>query len=108
MASRWFGMVFKSGRNSTIYDDYYWNTYSREYHAFWKEAYTNLTKIVSDPTEESNPISVDFFQIGDRGDRFGPFGELFPMRLPLGSGYFQCDTNETHSTEVNSSESTGL
>ena len=86
--SRWFAMYFQGGKDKSRE---YWSRYSHDFHAFWEQAYTNLTTHVSDPTTESSPVAVDFFQIVARGERYGPFGELEPLRLPKGSGYFQCN-----------------
>ena len=55
------------------------------------QAYNNLTRFVSDPTTETSPIAVDFYNITDRGNRYGPLGQLTPLSYPPGSGYFQCD-----------------
>ena len=86
--SRWLGMYFQGSKNV---NKTYRAQYTHNFHAFWDRAYTNLTKFVSDPTTESTPVAVDFFEIIDRGERYGPFGELEPLRMPKGSGYFQCD-----------------
>ena len=54
------------------------------------KAYNNLTMYVSDPTTDTSPIAVDFYNISDRGPRYGPLGQLTPLSEPPGSGYFQC------------------
>ncbi|EED89764.1 predicted protein [Thalassiosira pseudonana CCMP1335] len=77
--NRWFGTVYKGVRNNTRE---YWDAYTREFHSFWEDAYAEVTRFVSDPTTGSSPIAVDFFLIGQRGEEFGPFGELFPLREP--------------------------
>jgi len=85
--NRWFGTVYKGVRNNTRE---YWDAYTREFHSFWEDAYAEVTRFVSDPTTGSSPIAVDFFLIGQRGEEFGPFGELFPLREPEGSGNYKC------------------
>ena len=37
-----------------------------------------------------NERTVDFFEIGNRGSKYGPLGELLPIQDPPGSGYFEC------------------
>ncbi|KAL7473437.1 hypothetical protein ACHAXS_014063 [Conticribra weissflogii] len=86
--SRWFGTVQKGKKNET---KEYWIEYSREFHSFWDRSYSELTRFVSDPTTKSSPIAVDFYEIGERGYQYGPFGQLFPLSYPEGSGYFICD-----------------
>lgn len=54
-------------------------------------AYTSMTQFVSDPSTDSSPIAVDFYNITDRGPRYGPLGQLTPLSSPRGSGYFECD-----------------
>eukprot|EP01082_Thalassiosira_pseudonana_P006679 g5773.t1 g5773 contig20:138326-138774(+) len=99
--SRWFGMYFEGIHNRTIE----WRSnYSYEFHAFWENAFSQLTRFVSDPTTESTPVAVDMFEITDRGDHYGPMGELTPMRVPRGSGYFQCYERENTTTLSSSTE----
>ena len=72
-----------------------WIVYVTEFHAFWDRVYTDRVKIVSDPTTQSSPIGSDFFLIGNRGERYGPFGELNPLSDPAGSGFFDCTEMNT-------------
>mmetsp|Transcript_35784 Transcript_35784/g.58311 ORF Transcript_35784/g.58311 Transcript_35784/m.58311 type:complete len:644 (-) Transcript_35784:81-2012(-) len=85
--SRWFGSYYEGveqkGRD-------YWLHYSRELHAFWDQLYKENTQYVSNPTSRSDPIAVDFFEIGKRGAKYGPLGELIPLQEPPGSGLFEC------------------
>lgn len=90
--SRWFGAYYEGG-GSTSRDE--WVSYVTEYHAFWDRVYTDFTKIVSNPNTESSPIGSDFFRIGERGEKYGPFGELYPLGYPPGSGYFDCIERNT-------------
>jgi len=85
--SRWFGSYYE-GANQKGRDD--WLHYAKEYHAFWDEVYKENTQYVSNPTDRSEPIAVDFFTIGRRGAKYGPLGELVPLREPVGTGYFEC------------------
>lgn len=77
--------------------------------AFWGEAYNDVTFYVSDPTDGYTPVGVDWFNIMERGEQFGPFGALQPIQMynQSGRGYFRCageyippfsDTNSTDST----------
>mmetsp|Transcript_11585 Transcript_11585/g.25409 ORF Transcript_11585/g.25409 Transcript_11585/m.25409 type:complete len:112 (-) Transcript_11585:28-363(-) len=63
-----------------------------EFHGFWNKAYSKVTQFVSDPTNNDNPVGVDFYIIGERGEQFGPFGALHSMQLnnETGRGYFRC------------------
>ncbi|KAL7454765.1 hypothetical protein ACHAWC_008115 [Mediolabrus comicus] len=85
--SRWFGAYYEGGALSTKDE---WMHYINEYHAFWDRVYTDVTRIVSSPSTKSSPIGSDFFQIGERGERYGPLGVLHPLQEPPGSGYFDC------------------
>jgi hypothetical protein len=85
--SRWFGAHYEGGALSTKDE---WLQYINEYHAFWDRVYTDVTRIVSSPSTKSSPIGSDFFQIGERGERYGPLGVLHPLQEPPGSGYFDC------------------
>jgi hypothetical protein len=58
-------------------------------------AYNELTSFVSDPSTDTSPIAVDFYNITDRGSRYGPLGQLTPLAHPPGSGYFECDDHRT-------------
>jgi len=60
--------------------------------AFWDENWTENRKFISAPTQESSPVGVDWYQIGERGSQFGPFGALNPVQLynQTGRGYFRC------------------
>lgn len=83
--SRYFAMSIPK----TPTDDPY--TRAREYHAFWDEAYNNYTLAVSDSTTSASPIGTDFYWIGKRGERYGPYGQLYPLSEPAGSGAFYCN-----------------
>ncbi|KAL7550457.1 hypothetical protein ACHAWF_017755 [Thalassiosira exigua] len=88
--SRWLG-TFEEGGGCKGKE--YWTKYTSETHAFWDRAYTMRTRWVSDPTDNSDPIAVDFYRITDRGARYGPLGELTPEQYPPGSGFFECALN---------------
>ncbi len=90
--SRWFFTVFEGAQNKSID---YWLEYSKEMHAFWDRIYKGNTQAVSNPTTRSDPIAVDFFRIGRRGEKYGPLGELIPLQEPPGAGYFECSLNST-------------
>jgi hypothetical protein len=94
--SRWFAALFEKGR---CRDLDYWMQFSHDYHPFWDEIYDERTHGTSDPTTGSDPIAVDFYKIGRRGQRFGPLGELIPLQDPPGSGYFECAMNATQLLE---------
>ena len=85
--SRWFGALFEDMASTGVEG---WVDYMTEFHAFWDPVYTNRTQIVSNPTTSSSPIGSDFFRIGNRGERYGPLGELNPLSDPPGSGFFEC------------------
>ena len=85
--SRWFGALYEETADIGLEG---WINYVTEFHAFWDKVYTDRVKIVSDPTTQSSPIGSDFFLIGNRGERYGPFGELNPLSDPAGSGFFDC------------------
>mmetsp|Transcript_15754 Transcript_15754/g.33903 ORF Transcript_15754/g.33903 Transcript_15754/m.33903 type:complete len:654 (+) Transcript_15754:159-2120(+) len=85
--SRWFGSYYRGGKQLGLD---YWLHYSRELHAFWDQVYETNTYFVSNPTSHPDPIAVDFFQIGRRGEKYGPLGELIPLSDPPGSGFFTC------------------
>mmetsp|Transcript_688 Transcript_688/g.1137 ORF Transcript_688/g.1137 Transcript_688/m.1137 type:complete len:644 (-) Transcript_688:26-1957(-) len=85
--SRWFGAYYEGMASIGLEG---WIVYVTEFHAFWDRVYTDRVKIVSDPTTQSSPIGSDFFLIGNRGERYGPFGELNPLSDPKGSGFFDC------------------
>ena len=85
--SRWLAVLLDNSEN---YTQDHWIEYSRELHPFWDELYKNNSHAVSNPTTRSDPIGVDFFQIGRLGEKYGPLGELIPLQDPPGSGYFEC------------------
>ena len=63
--------------------------------AFWDNTkYNELAYLVSDPVTatEFTPVGVDFFEIKERGEQFGPFGATYPYQLynQTGRGYFRC------------------
>jgi len=37
-------------------------------------------------------VGVDFYEIGERGNQFGPYGALYPLQLnnQTGRGVFRC------------------
>lgn len=91
--SRWFGAYYEGGM---CFGFDWWYDHAKELHSFWDKTYTELTRYVSEPTLNSDPIAVDFYEIGRRGKKYGPLGELIPLQDPPGSGYFDCvDTNMT-------------
>jgi hypothetical protein len=85
--SRWLAAFLD---NSGNYSRDHWIEFSRELHPFWDELYKEDSHAVSNPTTRSDPIGVDFFQIGREGEKYGPLGELIPLQDPPGSGYFEC------------------
>eukprot|EP00804_Cyclotella_cryptica_P027652 CCRYP_010272-RA/>CCRYP_010272-RA protein AED:0.09 eAED:0.09 QI:844/1/1/1/0.75/0.77/9/300/469 len=89
--SRWLGIYFKGQSHLALE---LWEHSASEYHPFWSNDFThnevNDTVFVSDPTTESTPVGVDFYEIGEQGEQYGPFGVLYPMQTPPGRGYFQC------------------
>jgi len=65
------------------------------YHAFWYGAFVpNLyaDNIISDPTTGDNPVGVDWYNVTEFGDQFGPFGALEPLQKnkQVGRGIFRC------------------
>mmetsp|Transcript_27195 Transcript_27195/g.46217 ORF Transcript_27195/g.46217 Transcript_27195/m.46217 type:complete len:673 (+) Transcript_27195:113-2131(+) len=98
--SRWFGMNL-TGTNVASKQ---WRTAVSNYHAFWYRAYENTTTFVSDPTKESSPVGVDWYQIGERGDQFGPLGALTPVQRynQTGRGLFRCGGNMNKKNTVSS------
>lgn len=94
--SRWFAALYQ---NALCKPRGYWLQYAYELHAFWDRIYDERTYSVSDPTTLTDPIAVDFFRIGARGEKYGPLGELFPLQDPPGSGYFECAVNSSLSLE---------
>ena len=85
--SRWIEFFFTNSKNysrDVLIED------SREIHPFWMQICKEYTYSISSPTTRSDPIGVDFFEIGKRGEKYGPMGELIPMQDPPGSGYFDC------------------
>mmetsp|Transcript_13556 Transcript_13556/g.22257 ORF Transcript_13556/g.22257 Transcript_13556/m.22257 type:complete len:665 (-) Transcript_13556:54-2048(-) len=89
--SRWFGMNL-TGRDVSSKQ---WLMAVSNYHAFWYRAYDTGTTFVSDKTKESSPVGVDWYQIGERGDQFGPLGALYPVQRynQTGRGVFRCAGN---------------
>lgn len=96
--SRWFGTHFKGGKleNRTAS---YWRSYTTEFHAFWQNIYNDQTLFASDPTTQSSIIGLDFFSVGLKGEQYGPFGQLFPMSDPKGSGFFSCGNHSMPNSE---------
>jgi len=88
--SRWFGLWFNLADMNATAEDLVVST--KEFHAFWNRAYSTLTVFVSDPTKESTPVGVDWYEIGERGSQFGPFGALYPVQMynQTGRGFFRC------------------
>jgi len=84
--SRYLGIVFKETRFQEVN---FWQSMAADYHPLWSVE-LNKTIFVSDPTTESTPVGVDFFEIGEQGEQYGPFGVLYPMQYPPGRGYFHC------------------
>ena len=74
----------------------------KNYHAFWSRAYRTSTVFVSDITTGDNPVGVDFYGVGERGEQFGPFGVLYPVANQTGRGYYRCSdpvsSNSTSNT----------
>lgn len=70
------------------------STARREFHAFWEDLYGQQTKFVSDPTTQSSILGVDFYKLGLQGKEYGPYGELFPLSDPAGSGLMRCVEGE--------------
>lgn len=69
----------------------WWKEYARNFHAFWQDLYSKQTKFASDPTSKSSIIGIDFYLLGQQGEEeFGPYGELFPLSDPKGSGFMKC------------------
>ena len=95
--SRYFAAFFEDGKCKSRED---WLHYTEEVHAFWDQVYTEKTFALSDPTSAATPIATDFFMIGRRGQKYGPFGELIPLSDPPGSGYFDCAMNASLSELV--------
>merc|ERR1712032_819076 len=56
--------------------------------------YSNRTVFNSEPTTQSSIIGLDFFRLGEQGPEFGPFGQLFPLSDPEGSGFMRCVEND--------------
>jgi hypothetical protein len=48
------------------------------------------TFYVSDVTTGDTPVNVDFYEVGEKGEQFGPFGVLYPVANQTGRGYFRC------------------
>ena len=100
--SRWFYQVYEGTLDK---GPDYWLHYSEELHSFWDRVYTEKTQAVSDPSNRPDPVAVDFFVIGRKGEKFGPLGELIPVneyQLANGivdqqsyGGYFECILNST-------------
>ncbi|KAL3792962.1 hypothetical protein HJC23_010975 [Cyclotella cryptica] len=84
--SRYLGIVFKETR---FQDVNFWQSTASDYHPFWSVE-LNKTVFVSAPTTETTPVGVDFFEMGEQGEQYGPFGVLYPMQYPPGRGYFYC------------------
>ncbi|KAL7521761.1 hypothetical protein ACHAWX_006442 [Stephanocyclus meneghinianus] len=84
--ARYLGVVLKDTR---FQDIKFWQSTAAEYHPLWSVE-LNKTIFVSDRTTESTPVGVDFYEIGEQGEQYGPFGVLYPMQHPPGRGYFHC------------------
>jgi len=95
--SRWLNVDFNNSKNFSS-DELL--AYSRESHPFWDEVCKRYTHSISNPTTRSDPVAVDFFQIGRRGAKYGPLGELIPMQDPPGSGYFDCSIAQTMESNI--------
>ena len=39
-------------------------------------------------------VGIDFYSLGELGEEHGPYGELFPLSNPPGSGFFKCVDGE--------------
>ncbi|KAL7461130.1 hypothetical protein ACHAXS_001558, partial [Conticribra weissflogii] len=85
--SRWFGALYEGLKSVPLE---FWVEYSTDFHSFWDKIYDNNTVTLSDPTTDLSPIGVDFYIIRNRGEQYGPYGLLEPLRLPSGSGHFRC------------------
>ncbi|KAL7483355.1 hypothetical protein ACHAW6_009005 [Cyclotella cf. meneghiniana] len=89
--AHWLVIYFKGQRNLSLE---FWEYSAAEYHPFWSNDLThnevNNTVFISEPTSASTPVGVDFYEIGEQGEQYGPFGVLYPMQNPPGRGYFQC------------------
>jgi len=74
----------------------FWKWMFENFHAFWWQSFSETVLMVSDPTERSTPVGVDFFWIEDRGSQFGPYGSLVPVQLDgqIGRGSFTCKLAE--------------
>jgi len=88
VGDRWFGLCYKLG------EDFTWEhgiMLMAESHGFWGGTAMTLG-FISDKTKKDNPVGVDFYFIGERGDQFGPFGALYPAQLynQTGRGYYRC------------------
>ena len=49
-------------------------------------------------------VGIDFYLLGQQGEEeFGPYGELFPLSDPKGSGFMKCieDEVEVYSQQIN-------
>ncbi len=68
-----------------------------------EDVYNVRTWFASQPTTQSSIIGIDFFRLGLKGEEYGPFGQLFPLSDPLGSGFVRCIENEVedYSSDVN-------
>jgi hypothetical protein len=91
--SRWVGIKIKQG--ITTLDNEELLLRELEFHSFWQHGFDNETIIISDPTMGSDPLEVDFYRIGERVEGSGPFGVLYPLQDPRGSGTFRCDRSVT-------------
>mmetsp|Transcript_12499 Transcript_12499/g.30551 ORF Transcript_12499/g.30551 Transcript_12499/m.30551 type:complete len:141 (+) Transcript_12499:1227-1649(+) len=89
-AGRWLVLEVEDYNMSPL--DEWMSQYAVEYHAFWDDTYANRTLMVSDPTISSTPVGVDFYKILDRGEQFGPLGELEPLKIAnyTGKGFWRC------------------
>ena len=98
--SRWFGMNL-TGKDVASEQ---WLTSVSNFHAFWYRAYANSTTFVSEITKESSPVGVDWYQIGERGNQFGPLGALSPVQRynQTGRGLFRCAGNMKNKNIVSS------
>ena len=56
--------------------------------------YSQQTKFVSDPTTQSSIIGIDFYMLREQGPQYGPYGQLFPLSDPQGSGFMRCTEDE--------------
>ncbi|KAL7535670.1 hypothetical protein ACHAXR_006658 [Thalassiosira sp. AJA248-18] len=92
--SRWLGTAYPGVRMARRPKDW-WKAYMIDFHAFWRNTYTQQTKFASDPTTQTSIIGVDFYKLGKQGEEFGPWGQLFPLSDPKGSGFMRCIENES-------------